>query len=116
MRTADPRYAPGHTTAAGLGYPHQQARQRALRLLRDGDLCARCEARGVEHPMSRDLITRRPDGRYVSRWLDLDDFPGRAVGGPQVKRLSFKSCNRAQGAMVTNRAKAAPRRAEYTRW
>ena len=113
-------YRPGHTTAAGLGWAHQQARERALRSLRDGDLCARCEARGLEHPMFRDLISRGANGRLVAPLLDLDDFPGRAAGGPQVKRLSYAACNRAQGTEITNalrrRAAGKPPVTAYSRW
>ena len=109
--------ARGATTLAGLGWPHQQDRQRALAALRDGDLCARCAMRGVEHPMFRAMVTRRPDGRYVSPQLDLDDFPGRRYGGPQVKRLSYRACNRSSGARAGNRTRARkPRAATYTRW
>jgi hypothetical protein len=74
----------------------------------EGALCARCESRGIAHPMTRAVITRRPDGRYVSPMLDLDDFPGRAYGGPQVKRLSWRRCNRQAGQAITaaiNRAR-----------
>ena len=109
----------GNTTAVGLGYQHQQARQRALAALRDGDFCARCQARGIEHPMTRALITRRPDGRLVAPQLHLDDFPGRAYGGPQVKRLSYRACNVRAGqalAAQLQRGKRRPRRVMYNRW
>lgn len=114
------RNAPGHTHRAGLGWAHQQARQRALAALQDGDPCARCAARGIEHPMHRDLVTRRPDGRLVAPLLDLDDWPGRRYGGPQDKRLSWASCNRRAGQAVTAailRNRGAARRAvAYSRW
>jgi len=111
-------YAPGHTHASGLGWPHQRRRNAALAALQDGDLCARCELRGIEHPMWRSLVTRRPDGRYVAPLLDYDDFPGRRYGGPQVKRLSWAACNRGQGAVVTNqiRRSKASKSSGYTRW
>ena len=107
----------GNTTMVGLGWTaHQQPRQRALAALQDGDLCARCAERGIEHPMYRALVTRRPDGRYVSPWLDLDDFPGRRFGGPQVKRLSYRACNRSTGAAAGNRMRARKKASAYTRW
>lgn len=103
---------------AGLGWTHQQTRQRHLAAMQDGDLCARCQARGISHPMTRDLVTRRPDGRYVAPLLDLDDFPGRRFGGPQVKRLSYRHCNRGAGAAAGNRMRPPrkPKAATYTRW
>ena len=91
----------GTTTERGLGWrEHQRPRQDALRTMAEGQLCARCELRGIDHPMTRAVITVRPDGRYVAPLLDLDDFPGRAFGGPQVKRLSWRRCNRAAGPRV----------------
>lgn len=106
------------TTARGLGGTHQKTRETLLRNLQDGDLCARCAARGLAHPMFRRLITWR-NGKPRSPWLDLDDFPGRAFGGHQVKRLSYRSCNRSSGAVLGNRMRAAQRPARqqaYTRW
>jgi len=98
----------GTTAQRGLGGGHQSDRQHALAVMPEGALCARCESRGIAHPMTRAVITRRPDGRYVSPLLDLDDFPGRAYGGPQVKRLSWRRCNRRAGQAITaaiNRAR-----------
>lgn len=99
------------STERGLGSAHQSARQRALAAMPEGALCARCESRGIAHPMTRAVITRRSDGRYVSPMLDLDDFPGRAYGGPQVKRLSWRRCNRQAGQAITaaiNRTRGGP--------
>ena len=90
------------TTQRGLGHAHQAERRRQLAALRDGDPCARCELRGVYHPMYAALVTWR-NGRPVSAYLDLDDFPGRAYGGPQVKRLSYRRCNRQAGSRLGNR-------------
>jgi hypothetical protein len=106
----------GNTTMVGLGWPHQKARQRKLAALQDGDLCARCELRGVEHPMFRAMVIRRPDGRLVAPLLDLDDFPGRRFGGPQTKRLSYRRCNRSTGAAAGNRMRARKKTSTYTRW
>ncbi len=104
------------TAQRGLGGDHQSARQRALATMAEGAPCARCELRGVEHPMTRDVITRR-DGRWVAPLLDLDDFPGRVYGGPQVKRLSWRSCNRGAGARLGNRRRAGRMQARrYSRW
>lgn len=109
------RYRRAKTTTRGLGASHQTARQAALAALTDGDPCFRCELRGVYHPMYRWAITRRPDGRLVSRLLDLDDYPGRVFGGPQTKRLSWRRCNRHAGAVLGNRLRAkAP--SPYNRW
>ena len=114
-----PRYQ-AKTTERGLGSQHQAARQRALATMPEGALCARCQDNGIAHPMTRAAITRRPDGRYVAPMLDLDDFPGRAYGGPQVKRLSWRRCNRRDGqakTTVINRARGiTPRQAAAIRW
>jgi hypothetical protein len=76
------------TTQRGLGYDHQRERKRQLAALRDGDICPRCG-----RPMFR--------GQY----LDLDDFPGRMLGGPQVKLLAHRSCNRSAGARLREAAR-----------
>ena len=107
------------TTQRGLGNDHQALRRAALAALRDGDLCARCEVRGVEHPMTANLVTWK-NGKPTSRWLDLDDFPGRYYGGPQVKRLSFRRCNRSHGGTLGNQVRNLKRRQvrprNYDRW
>ena len=104
------------TKQKGLAGDHPVTRTAALKALQDGDLCFRCQLRGVEHPMFRSLVTWR-DGKPTSEWLDLDDFPGRAVGGPQVKRLSYASCNRSHGARFGNIRRGVQRAAErYNRW
>jgi hypothetical protein len=76
------------TTQRGLGYDHQLDRKRQLAALRDGDPCPRCGG-----PMFR--------GQY----LDLDDFPGRIFGGPQVKLLAHRYCNRRAGSRQREAAK-----------
>ena len=112
--TAKPRLS---TTQRGLGSDHQAARKAALAALRDGDPCARCELAGIYHAMTRNLVTW-VNGVPSSRFLDLDDFPGRAFGGPQVKRLSFRRCNRSAGARLGNSMRRArrPRTTVYNRW
>lgn len=68
----------------------------------EGQQCFRCELNGRVHLLSRALISRSKDGkRWVSPWLDLDEYPGRAYGGPQVKRLSGRACNRRHGQKLT---------------
>jgi hypothetical protein len=68
----------------------------------EGQLCARHLTMGITHPLSRSLISRSKDGlRWVAPLLDLDDFPGRAYGGPQVKRLSCRQSNRSHGQRLT---------------
>jgi hypothetical protein len=105
------------TTQRGLGSPHQKTRVQSLTDLRDGDPCARCELRGVYHPMWRSLVTWK-NGKPTSRWLDLDDFPGRVYGGPQVKRLSWRKCNRRAGQRITTMIlrMRTPRPVKYDRW
>jgi hypothetical protein len=94
----------GTTTQRGLGWSHAQARAAALATLADGDPCARCLLKGIFHPMYRAQVAL----------LDLDDFPGRRYGGPQVKLLSWRSCNRSAGASAGNRMR--PRRRRMRRW
>jgi hypothetical protein len=76
------------TTQRGLGYDHQRIRRERMAALRDGDPCPRCGG-----PMFR--------GQY----FDLDDFPGRMFGGPQVKLLAHRYCNRRAGAAMREAAK-----------
>jgi hypothetical protein len=69
----------------------------------------RCELAGIYHPMFR----------AQARWLDVDEFPGRMYGGPQVRRLSWRRCNRQAGARAGNAARgarAARRRQAMSRW
>jgi hypothetical protein len=42
---------------------------------------------------------------FRGQYLDLDDFPGRIFGGPQVKLLAHRSCNRRAGAQQREMAK-----------
>lgn len=67
-----------------------------LAALADGQPCARCQSRGIYHPMYR----------AQTRFLDVDEFPGRMYGGPQVRALSFRRCNRQAGARAGNAARA----------
>ena len=82
------------TTQRDLGWDHQLDRKRQLAQLRDGDPCPRC---GL--PM------------YRSQKLELDHFPGRVFGGPQVRLLSHEFCNRRAGSRQREAAKQrrAPR-------
>lgn len=73
------------TTQRGLGYSHQAEGKRQRAALTDGTPCPRCGR-----------------GMYRGQQLDLDDFPGRWYGGPQVKLLSHRSCNRRAGAQLGN--------------
>lgn len=40
--------------------------------------------------------------------LDFDHYPGRVFGGPQIRRLSHRSCNRSAGGTLGNKLKATP--------
>lgn len=103
MQRAPRRSVPRKSAAArGLGHGHRSDRQQALATMAEGQLCFRCELSGIEHRLSRSLISRSKDGkRWVSEYLDLDEYPGRAYGGPQVKRLSGRKCNRRHGQTMT---------------
>jgi hypothetical protein len=85
------------TTQRGLGYDHQRTRRERLAQLRDGDPCPRCGG-----PMFR------------SQHLDLDHLPGRVFGGPQVKLLAHRSCNRRAGAAMREAKRRAIRQAAAT--
>lgn len=97
--------APGSTTAAGLGYAHQQERARLLAEFRDGDLCWRC-------------------GRPMRSWQELhcDDVVARALGGRWLagnKRLAHALCNVRAGSLLGNalrRNTARPRTRRRSRW
>ena len=84
----------GTTTQRGLGSPHQREGRQLFAMWKPGDPCARCG----QPMLYRWLI--QPDGKRVSA-IDVDDFPGRVYGGPQVKRLSHRSCNRRAGQAIT---------------
>ena len=80
----------GTTTQRGLGGTHPTERKRQLAALVDGvTACPFCG-----QPMWR------------TQKLDLDHWPGRAYGGPQVKRLAHRHCNRSAGASAGNRARS----------
>ena len=103
--------------ARGVGSAHRAERQHALATMAEGQQCFRCELRGIEHPLSRALISRSKDGRrWVSEYLDLDDYPGRAYGGPQVKRLSGRKCNRQHGQRMTTAILNARDGAQSRQW
>jgi hypothetical protein len=80
------------TTQRGLDGAHKRDRKAQLAALKDGQPCPRC---GL--PMFRGQL------------LDLDHFPGRAFGGPQVRLLSHRSCNRRAGAILINRMRGLAR-------
>jgi hypothetical protein len=84
---------PGNTTRVGLGAPHQAARRALLAVFREGDPCPYAITRQCKYA----------DGRMWS-WqaLDCDDYPPRALGGGQHKRLAHARCNRAAGARLGN--------------
>ena len=73
------------TAQRGYDHRHRKERDRRLALWRPGDPCARCG-----QPMWHKTVTT-PACRSVSV-LDVDDYTGRAVGGPQVKRLAHRHC------------------------
>lgn len=68
------------TTAAGLGWNHQQDRERLLRHWRPGDTCWWCG-----RPMDR------------AHTLDADHSESRSHGGKHADRLLHSRCNRQRG-------------------
>ncbi len=104
---------PGRTTAAGLGYAHQRQRRIKLAALIPGEPCPRC---GFGMWPTAAAARRAGMPEWCGR-LDLDDWPGRIYGGPQVKRLAHAYCNRRAGAAVTNRIRRVRRVVAKTgRW
>jgi hypothetical protein len=81
------------TTAAGLGWSHQQARKAAVAALVDGEECPLCG-----WPMYRD------------QRLDLDhEVPRVHGGGDGPTRLAHSRCNRSAGASMGNRLRGQRR-------
>lgn len=68
------------TTQAGLGWNHQQTRDRLLRRLKPGDTCWWCG-----RPMDR------------THALDADHSTSRSHGGQHADRLLHARCNRQRG-------------------
>jgi hypothetical protein len=76
----------GTTTQRGLGWSHVRDRRGKMAALRDGEPCPYCGR-----------------GMFRGQALELDHYPGRVFGGPQVTRLAHARCNRAAGARMGNR-------------
>lgn len=84
------------TTERGLGWAHQQQRERLLRAHRDGTPCWWCG-----EPMYRDR-TRNPDhdpssSDPASGSLAADHSRARADGGDRADRLLHGRCNKQRG-------------------
>lgn len=71
------------TTEKGLGWEHQQQRQRLLRRLIDGDLCWWCSK-----PLFREAARN-----WDHRSLAADHSIPRALGGNRSDRLLHGTCN-----------------------
>jgi hypothetical protein len=96
------------TTARGLGHAHRELRLRLLPL-----------AYGTACPLCGETMVKRADCRCNGRGcfyctLDLDhEIPrvlGLAASGRGRKRIAHRYCNRAAGARLGNRRRAAIRR------
>lgn len=81
---------PGTAHQRGYGHAHRKRRAELLRLMVDGDPCARCG-----------------QAMYRSQRLDADhvDTP-RALGGALPDALSHASCNQSHGATLGNQMRA----------
>jgi hypothetical protein len=100
----------GTTTQRGLGADHQRIRRQRMAALRDGQPCPRTEICGGL-PMYATAAAAARAGLPRKLWLlDLDDYPGRWYGGPQIKRLAHRYCNRRAGQLFGARLRAAKRR------
>jgi hypothetical protein len=65
--------------------------------MRNGDPCAKCGG-----PM------------FVGQALDVDHYPGRMFGGPQITRLAHRYCNRRAGAIMREAKRRAIRQTTVT--
>ena len=73
----------GTTTQRGLGHAHEVDRRHKMAALQDGEPCPYCGR-----------------GMFRGQALELDHYPGRAFGGPQLTRLAHAHCNRSAGARM----------------
>lgn len=92
---------PSYNELVGLGHEHRADRRQELALLAasPSQPCPRCAA-----PMYATPAEARQAGLPPTFWhVDLDHYPGRIFGGPQVKRLMHRHCNRSSGATTGNR-------------
>jgi len=76
----------GTTTQRGLGWSHVQDARRKRAAMVDGEPCPYCGR-----------------GMFEGQALELDHYPGRMFGSPQVTRLAHAHCNRSAGASMGNR-------------
>lgn len=99
---------PSYNQLVGLGAAHQAARRQAVKHLRAGIDCCPFTWLCGGQPMWPTPKAAAQHGypAWLGR-LDLDDFPGRIYGGPQVKRLAHATCNRSAGATLGNQLRAA---------
>lgn len=85
------RKAPGKraesTTARGLGWKHQQQRERLLRGHRDGAACWWCDK----------AMFRDPKLNWDGQPLEADHTESRSQGGTRADRLLHSVCNRQRG-------------------
>jgi hypothetical protein len=94
-----------------LGREHQAERRAQLAAL-TGDPGRPCPrwwiCRGA--PMFATPAEAAAAGMPRKLWaVDLDDWPGRVFGGPQVKLLAHAHCNRSAGGTLGNRLRGARR-------
>lgn len=90
------------TTARGYGHDHAKVRKAALVSLRDGDPCAQCwHDYRIVHPMFR----------AAAKLLDLSHNQARTdyIG------LSWRRCNRREGASRGNRLRGQRSVTRYSR-
>ena len=98
---------PSYTTLVGLGTQHQADRKTAITNLRPGvDRCPFTWLCGGLPMWPTPAAAVRAGAEDWLGRLDLDDFPGRIYGGPQIKRLAHSRCNRSAGATTGNRLRA----------
>lgn len=96
---------PSYNELVGLGHEHQGERRVKLAALAasPGQPCPHVRICGGA-PMYATPAEARAAGLPPALWrVDLDHYPGRIFGGPQVTRLAHASCNRSAGAAMGNR-------------
>lgn len=84
------------TTAKGLGWAHQQQRERLLRAHTDGALCWWC-ARPMYRDRTRNFDHDPTSNDQGSGSLAADHSHARAHGGTKADRLLHGLCNKERG-------------------
>lgn len=121
---------PSYNALVGLGHEHQADRKAKVAALAasPGQPCPHLAICGGA-PMYATPTEGRAAGLPPVLWhVDLDHYPGRIFGGPQVTRLAHQHCNRKAGQALgarlrklgirrpVRKPRQRPGRARRSRW